>query len=108
MTFPLGSDYYIQLLSSRGDHEIYCEAVGNKFLFPDTFLDEAQIAKLESLNFTLDDLGGDMAPSGNYAQMHRVDSEESREKLCELIIKTAEVVYNCTAIDTDMINLEIG
>lgn len=98
--FNLGEDYYIQIVGNRGDYELYCEAVSNVYLEETALLSPEQESQLFALGWTV-------APEQNYSLRHNVDSEDSRGQLADLILQTAELVYNCTEIEESNIILEL-
>lgn len=98
----LNEDYYIQIAASRGDYEMYCEAVGNEYLEEETYLTEEQVVNLIKLKWELP-----VESISNYNQIHKVDSERSREELAELIIETSNKVYMIKEIDIEKIDINL-
>ena len=102
LIFNLDSDYFIQMAAGRGDYEIYCEAISDNYLEEDKRLTKEQKGILRSL------LWNDPKSSeDNYYIKYKVNSELSRIRLAELILKTANQVYNCERIDIENIILNL-
>lgn len=98
----LGKDYYIQMATEKGAYQIYVEAVGNYYLYEDSFLSEDQINRLIELTWQPPD-----RKDGNFFLIHNVDSEHEREELAELILHTASEVYGVNEIEEEQVNLNL-
>ena len=92
VTFDINDTYYIQISASKGDHEIYCEAVSDYYLQKSEYLSDHQISALKKEGWLRD------FNSENYHMIYQVDSEKSRLDLAKLLWKTAVLVYNCKSI----------
>lgn len=67
-------EVYVQFAASRGEQQIYCEAVSNQFLPPSMRLNEDRISQMRSLGFEI----GRGSP--NFSRtFYIVDSQELRE-----------------------------
>ncbi len=101
--FGLNSDYYIQLATSKGDYEIYCEAVSDNYLETEMSLTTKQKNNLNKLSWNQP-----QNSEGNYYLEHKVDSELARKTLAELILNTANDVYHTKEINFDSIVLNLA
>lgn len=99
----LNTDYYIQMAAARGDYELYCEAVSDYYLMDRQVLSNTQKDTLAQLNWN-----APQDTEANYILTHQVDSEQSRAALADLILRTAQDVYNCQYIEMEdiLLNLE--
>ncbi len=95
-------EYYIQMAASRGDYEVYCEAVCNYYLHKEDHLEETQIQKLLRLGWSPPE-----RQEQNYFLNHKVDSESERTALAELILMTSGLVYDWPIIKPENINLNL-
>lgn len=100
--YELGEDYYIQLSASPGDTEIFCEAVSNKNLSEGLKLSELQQSTLLELRWHKPNQHHD-----NYCIRHLVNSEHNRNALAQLIVITADRVYNYTEFNSNSIRVNL-
>ena len=96
--FEMG-DYYLQIASSRGALEVYCEAVSNEFLDESICLNDSQMQDMLKLGYK------EPLSEENYSIEMPCDSHENRVKIAKLFYLTAEIYGNTTITDC---NVHIG
>jgi hypothetical protein len=84
-------EVYVQFAASRGDKEVYCEAVSNEFLPPGLQLAEDKISQLRGLGFE------DPGASPNLSRTFDVTEEAALPELARLTHHILSNVYGCDA-----------
>lgn len=96
--FEMG-DYYLQIASSRGAMEVYCEAVSNEFLEESVCLNESQMQEMLKLGYK------EPLSEENYSIEMPCDSHGNRTKIGVLFYRTAKI-YGSTEIT--QVHVHIG
>ncbi len=96
----LTEDYYLQFTGSKGNNELYCEAVSNQFLPEDLQLSDAQ-------NQQLLDLGWSEADFGNYSKSTRFEAGDAKMQLIKFIMETAKDVYKAPINEDTEFTIEL-
>jgi len=84
-------EVYVQFAASRGDKEMYCEAVSNEFLPPELQLAEDKIVQLQGLDFE------EPGASPNFSRTFDVAEETALRELAHLTHHILSNVYGCAA-----------
>ena len=100
---------YIQFAAGHGDtpdgrgkHLLYAEAVSNEFLAPDRQLTSQQILELK--------LAGWSEPrhSPNFSRVWTAETDDDRMAIAREVVRLIHEVYNITAFDDLVIDLNIN
>ena len=81
-------NYYIQFVTAKGETELFAEAVSNQYLSSEHALSNEQIARLESMGWSLDD-----QENSNYYRLWEASSDEERSDVAQEVMRTFTEVY---------------
>lgn len=95
-----GMNYYLQCAQVKGDAEILCEAVSNYYLPEEDHLDKNSQDKLIALGWSA------YVKGYNHTMLEQNCTNEDHLRLAQLLIQTANEVYECFRLKIAQLYLE--